>query len=575
MAYGYVRKKNKGVLFVRKTIRIADTVKRMLVILCCIAALFTAHSEALAAPVSAKALGALPKKDPTYFYMGLQDAREFALRLQRSELIRLLAEIEPEFDAVRDFLKKFPVDDIAVLFSDGGEDERYDARFQLTMRFDPKHRPTLDKIAQRTATKEDCLALFSDKPNRFLEMMRIHTPEEAEEPYYELSTFDLYFTAHEDLLLFGESPERLKASLAAAKSSTRRFKLEAKGPAKNTFYMNASKELTEELLGSAFYLDEQEGTAQAPQRMTLEGEIKLVPGGWNLDLFTNAATITLGKAYEKKMYSKPANSFFSAGGGQLLAALDSTPDLTSMTRYSGGPRSAMRRFVNECIDEMSEALGELIGEQKTEELQKALFAVDRINVGITNDPTAPTDVRMYMHLSSQEQGVTPRAGEILSEIIEKYNQDAKNKEKFVASEQPGWTKVYALTIPEELSEITKQDTVSVAMGEHGILFGLMSSQLIGEKFNTASALFAEATAKNNLKEIAYFDAKSIRKFVTATAKRGTLSRSTRKTLTMLIVPFLDFHEISAETLSLEHFTFRFKTGWLDFEDRDFVKKLLR
>jgi hypothetical protein len=43
---------------------------------------------------------------------------------------------------------------------------------------------------------------------------------------------------------------------------------------------------------------------------------------------------------------------------------------------------------------------------------------------------------------------------------------------------------------------------------------------------------------------------------------------------MAILPFLDIREAGALTLSPEHFKFTFKTGWLDFDDRDSIRNAL-
>ena len=515
--------------------------------------LFSGVSPVLALPDSARAMAAFSEKDPTFFYVGLADARQFAGSLGRSELVRLLVDNRPDYEFFRSFLKDFPAKDFTLMLSDTGE---HGVTFQLAIAFGEDKRAILDKIAARTAAATDIVELLGGEAF-LLDVLDLYVPE-SEDEFYEFTTFDLYFSSFENLLILGSHESAVERSIAAGKNRFRRQKLDFKGKDDNVLFVRVGEEMSSEIFGS-----------ETQGHVYFEGDVARVPGGWDMELHTNAVNAFRGERYVDVAYEKNPGTFFNAGGGRLVAAVDSTPDLKRLLGQRG-PMAGISRG----IDEMMAMAAEKLGKHRAEELGEALTALDRLNLAMTTGEDGPSDLRAYAFLSSREDGESERLGKLVSELIDVYNDSPEAEGRFESIDLPGWSRAYELPLPEETPVFTNDSRLVLAFGPEGLFAGLMPDALVETKFGSDSELYGEISTAKNVIEVVYLDMRALRKIAKLAVDSVGIRRQGRLMLATMMIPLIDVREIGMQTHAIDHFSLQFRTGWLDFEERDFVRGLL-
>lgn len=529
------------------------------------AILMACCSLAWALPSSSRGMAAFSEKDPTYFYVGLSDAKRIAKDLGRSELVRLLVNLAPDYEFFREFLKDFPAEDFSLMLSDTGE---YGVTFQMAIAFDEGKRAILDKVAARTAEEMDIAELFGGGA-LMLDVMGLYIPE-YEDEHYELGTFDLYFASHENLLILGSSEEALERSIVACKNRFRRHGFDFRGSGDNVAFARIGEALTAEIFGPMAYPVGDEPVVNAGH-VYFEGDFALVPGGWDMELYTNVIGSLYGDRLSQIAYAKKPGSFFGAGGGRLVVTVDSTPDLRQLLSGSYGPMARFWRNAGGIVEVVEEKLGR----RKGEELGEAMMAIDRMNFAVTTAGDDLSDLRAYLFLSSREDGRTERIGEILSELIEGYNDSPEVEARFERIEIPGWSRAYSLPLPQEASVLSTQSAFTMAFGQEGLFAGLMSDALMEREFETTSALYGEISSAEDVIEVVYLDMRALRKIAGTIANTVGMRRQSRQLLGAVTIPFMDMREIGMQTHALDHFSMKFRTGWLDFDERDFIWSLFQ
>lgn len=536
---------------------------------CTLAMLFS-QSAASAAPVAGKAISSLPAGDPTYFYMDFEDADGLAARLQKSELLRLLIDQEPGFESLRQMLRNLPAKDIALLLSFDGESE---FRFQMAWSFKDDRRAVLSKIAKQTATAEEVLGLLGLPADSRL--LQVKLPGE-EEPFYNLDPWNLHVSARDDVLIFGDSPESVSQSAVAAGSRMKRFTPRTEGKGRNRMLFSMSSNLTAEIVKLYDSFHDIERKDAAPERLLVEGDIELVPGGWNLDVFTNAVAVVYGSEFAESLYAKPEGSFYSAGGGRLLAAIDSTPNLRQILNSGyaplfGAPLATAR-------ERLYEVLSTAVGDEEVKRLTDELLSIDRLNLAVTHNPENPANVRAYTVLSSRT-GSMDAVSDAVAKLVSKYQSEAKKgKQEEIEIDESGangWKTVYSFKAPSEKNLPAGSDQLVVALDKNRILAGVLSPSLLTVPFNTDSAVYSDLTKGDTRVETFYFDVRNLRKTVRAFVDAKKMARRGRTSLALIMIPFVDFHEIGGEAFSASHIRFKFRTGWLDFDDRAFIDALMK
>ena len=541
----------------------------------CVFVLLLSQACASADSSAGRAISSLPAGDPSYLYINFADADDIANRLQKSELIRMLVDQEPEFAELRSMLRNLPAKNVALMFS---FDEGSRLRFQMAWSFKEDRRSLLEKIAKKTATADEVMGLLRIDPE--VSLFEVLPPDaEGEEPFYKLLPMDLYVSAHEDVLIFGDEPERIAESVAAARNGAKRFSPKTEGDGRNCILFGLGREMTREVAGFYDILKGTERAETSPEPLAVEGNIELISGGWNLNLFTNAVAVIYGKNFADHMYVKPEGSFYAAGGGHLLAAIDSTPNLRQILTQEyasllGAPFAKAKERLHDILDTAT-------GEAEIKRLTDELLSIDRLNFAVTNDPVDMKKLRAYVLLSTRT-GSMSGVGDAIATLVEKY--DAKTAEKGKKSEieidktgASGWKTVYTVEAPEGAkTKLTAGiDHITVAVDESRILAGMLSPEELTTPFTTDSNLYGELLANKTRLETIYFDIRGLRKTLQAFAGTSKLGRRDQRMLAMFMIPFMDFHEIGAETFSPAHFRFKFRTGWLDFDDRAYIDGLMK
>lgn len=531
--------------------------------------LFALCGVASAQTRTSLAIASFQGKDPTYFYLDFADAKEFASRIARSELLRTAIDFEPEFETVRNMLRNFPADALSLAVSDNDES---DVAFQMAMHVRQADASLLAKVSNGAATDAEIAAILG-LPANYGDWLRIRTPAEGEGRYYWVRPFGLYLTAKDDILVFGSTEEAVDRSLAALKNRFHRFAPRRAGTGDNFLLARMGEELTGLFTASMGYLpdDAAPGTSGAA---TAEAVFGLVPGGWDVELFTNLVDIMYGKDFFDKIFVKPAGTFHRAGGGKLVAAADSTPNLKYL--FSGQYGRVVGSLVAEAMDGIETSLEEELGEEKAKRLLDSLLNVDRFNVAVTSTEDRPADLRAYVYVSSQQQGALQDAADTLEKLIDEHNQGAAGEKKLKKSDHPQWPLVYSIDLPEDMAFADGANTLVLAMGEERMLAGLLPLSSLSQPFAVDSDLYEELTEANDLMETFYIDMRFMRSVVAGFLDKGIdISRSDRRMLFTLLFPFVDFREISAKTYSTEHFRLSFRTGWLDFDGRALMQNLSR
>lgn len=513
--------------------RSVKSLNRLLLSLFCSLFVLIGYGTALAAPESANAIASYKGEDPTYIYMDFMDSGEMAARLQKSELLRLLMDVEPEFGMIRDMLRSFPAQDMALMF---WGDNSSGVKFQMAWRCGDDQKMLLSRIAGKAATANEVKSLFGGaKIGR--KSLEIITPEENEEPYYELEPFDLYFTAHNNLLIFGDSVETVKESVSASGNRFKRFvpKKESKG-GRNGLMFSLGRELTADVFRTASYMIQTDEDGLPKERLNFEGDVRFVPGGWDLDIYTNAVSLFYGKEFEDSMYAKPEGSFFSAGGGDLLFALDSTPNIRQLFSSSSYQRLLMSTS-SDAFGKLPDVLDLVVGEKQRAELLDSLLSIDRLNFAVTNNPAKPKDIRAYALVSSRTPGKLGRAGEIIAQMAEVYNASPKADVKLEEITVDGWKSAYTLNAPKVDKETGMPVVATFAFDDDRMLAGILAPSLIGTPFAAKSPFYAELKDRSDLMETIYVDMRGVRRLVRTFAGEERLGRKNRQMLGVFMIPF--------------------------------------
>lgn len=526
--------------------------KLMLVCALCASVFSWFQSPAAASPANG-ALSALPGGDRTFFYLNFTEADKIVSRLGKSEFIR--------WAAGENLFVNTHVKELALLAFDEAE-PLSKLHLQAAMRFDDEHRDVLKKIEKKTAHGEDVANLIAPGlKKRFLRVTEPHP--NYQDSFYYVESLGFYISAQDDLLIFGSTPEILKKSLSAASGHSRRFTRKAKAEGRNNVLFQMGEEVTEQISRILFGpFEENEGDESRPKRFSMEGNVGLFPGGWDLDISSNALPLFFGKTYMDRMFAKSEGSFYAAGGGQVLAMVDTTPAMKYVLAQ-----------VNEICGNISGS--DFLSLPVTRDLQE----IDRVNAAVTNDPENPKDIRAYVYLSSRKEGVTRRVGEALAGALEASgNWMAKGNELGIRAEKieaGDGKRAFALDLPDKFTRFFPSNRLSVVIEDGGVLCAWMPLSLLSVPFEKRSKAYDGLMKKNDLAEKCFFDARAIRKAVGALSENGGLSPKAAGILKHFFIPFMDIRETTVEVSSPERVRFGFRTGWFDLEERDTLRRLMK
>jgi hypothetical protein len=159
--------------------------------------------------------------------------------------------------------------------------------------------------------------------------------------------------------------------------------------------------------------------------------------------------------------------------------------------------------------------------------------------------------------------------DIVSGAVGAYNAARGESGKIRERESIGFDRVFEFKTASK-GDIGQTD-VTAALGEDRALIGFITPSLLDEGFFSASEFFDLLIADESALEVAYLDARFMRK-VLASAAKNNMDPS--MWIAQAVAPLMDFREIGCRTFSPNHFRFSFKTGWLDFEDREYMRTLI-
>jgi hypothetical protein len=331
--------------------------------------------------------------------------------------------------------------------------------------------------------------------------------------------------------------------------------------------------------------------ASYPERVQIEGDICLSPGGWSLELFTNLLEPLYGREFMERSVQKTAGSFFSAGGGKLIAALDSTPDVRQLL---GAGYGLLLDFIAEVAPGAKDEVSRLAAPKYAEEIEMWLSSIDRLNFAVTADPADPSCLRGYVFASTTSSGAMKKAGGIISGAIASYGASDEGSGKILKVSSDGWDSVFSVEIDGLDDLIGGQVSLVAAFGDDCAIVGIMPPSLLEEPFSSGSDLYDSLTGDERVMEISYLDARSLRKSLRSILlkkapgalerfaapfidfkKVGAAQTSAERFAALILMPLIDFRDIGAQTFSPSHFKFTFKTGWPDFEERELASSLMK
>jgi hypothetical protein len=162
--------------------------------------------------------------------------------------------------------------------------------------------------------------------------------------------------------------------------------------------------------------------------------------------------------------------------------------------------------------------------------------------------------------------------DIVSGAVGAYNAARGESGKIRERESIGFDRVFEFKTASE-GDIGQTD-ITAALGEDSALIGFITPSLLNERSFSASEFFDSLIADESALEVTYLDARLMRK-VLASAVLNSPYRDSVRRITPAIATLMDFREIGCRTFSPNHFRFSFKTGWLDFEDREYMRTLIR
>lgn len=527
----------------------------------CLTALFS--TPALAQPQSARALYNAAGQRGSYLYVGFSDVPTICERFSRSQLMRLLGAEFPEVNFLKDFIRTFPAEDLALLFSAPAEGNPV---LQFAWRAKGEHAPILKKISRRTATAEEVHGLFP-VDNLISSFLAIYPPQE-EEPFYYLEPARLYFTAHDDLLIFGDDEETVKKSLEAQGNRFHRFDPKLTASTKNALVLELSDRDTSRFVEEFAGLSEYE--RPAPGRLRFEGDISLLPGGWHMDLFSNFAAILYGEERAERMLTAPNAPFFSAGGGKLAAMYDNSPNAGLFLSFYS------RERLLEILDGVAESLGESFnrrfGPTERAALVDVLQSVNRVNFAMVKNSDTPGDYRAYALVSSTEGDQIERAGRMISDAIE--SAVPPQTCGFSHTRLDGWNRAYTMEAFPATSAFGNR-SLTLAFDSSRMLLAFSEPSYLAVPFGAESNLYDALAADRTAKERIYVDMRELRKFTAFVVDRmrGDIGRSDRRAFAVLLYALADIRELALRTHSVSHFSLDIRTGWLDFDDRKLLLRL--
>jgi hypothetical protein len=534
-------------------------VKPVLLSIVCAIFFLAGESSLLAAAESSKAIVPPSGPDAPYLYVSLDDASQIAKRIARSELLR------PEYweysYIIKEMLREFPAIGVSFLAEDAG--------LQMAWDMNEDAKPALDRIAKGAASAAEASGVFG-KLASTIETFEIVEPEE-DNLFYELRPLGLYFSSADGLLIFGETPESVKKSIAASGGGIRRFSPKKRIDSRNTVIIELNSEMSEEIVRSSAILDGgMRNSLKTPiPRLKFEGGVTLKPDGWNLDFFTNAVRLIYNDYFKDRLSTKPAGSFLPAGGGKLVAAVDSTPDFRWM--LDAGYNSMLFSPIKDLFDEMGFSLSEFINQEQEEEIAEVILSIDRVNLAVTEDQSGSANG--YLLLSNKTEGAIGRAEEILSGAIDSYNETRSDDlKKFYRFPSKEWKTVYSLG---PMNEGDEPAGFTLAFRDDLVLAGFISPDLLSVPFSSESELYASIEKDDTAMEKIYLDMRAIRKMIGALLDKNAPSARHRSLLLSLLLPLIDSKEIGMRTFSDDRFQVNFKTGWPNFDDRELIQKLMK
>jgi hypothetical protein len=205
-----------------------------------------------------------------------------------------------------------------------------------------------------------------------------------------------------------------------------------------------------------------------------------------------------------------------------------------------------------------------------ESISSGLAASDRLNFAVTAAP----DGKMSAYVMARESAGTNwrKEGEAISRAAGIYGSlEAAGARRFEEVPCANWNHVYRARSGEGAGG---QPDITAAFGDSSALVGFLTPDLLAAPFAADSAFYETLTKAESAYEIVYVDMKLLRRVLADRVRRYPDGRYDTMLTALAILPFLDIREAGALTLSPEHFRFTFKTGWLDFDDRESVRSAL-
>ncbi|MDR1019904.1 MAG: hypothetical protein LBL73_04015 [Synergistaceae bacterium] len=493
--------------------------------------------------------------DPTYVYVDLMDAGEISRRLQKSETLRSV------FAQWREILREIPASEMSFMSSVSGDEA---PAFQMALKLGGGEKEILGRIASGKASADELDELFGKVWNR----ITVEAPLEGVS-FYRLNPFDVYFSSNGELLIFADSPEGVRKSIQASRNGLRRFSPARKSDGRNLILVALGKDhsslVADELSGIAWI----QGDGAFPEKFAFEMELALRPGGWEIDLFTDAIKPLFGAGFFERNAPKPYGSFFRAGGGRLLAALDGIPYSNPLS--AGAYMQLMSIFLGMGSVQFYDDIEKLTVPGVMKSISSGLAASDRLNFAVTAAP----DGKMSAYVMARESAGTnwQKEGEAISRAAGIYGSlEAARAGRFEEVPGANWNHVYRVRSGESGSG--SQPDITAAFGDSSALIGFLTPDLLAAPFVADSAFYEALTKAESAYEIVYVDMKLLRRVLADRVRRYPDGRYDTMLTALAILPFLDIREAGVLTLSPGHFRFTFKTGWLDFDDRESVRSAL-
>jgi hypothetical protein len=507
-----------------------------------------------AASRASLAISPLVGDDPAYFYADFQDAGEISRRLQKSETLRFISKQAGEA------LKGIPAREISLMFSVSGDEA---PSFQMAWTLEDGGSEILGRIASANASTAELDKFFG----KIWSSVAVEAPDH-DVPFYRLNPFGFYFSSNGELLVFANSIEGVKKSLLATLNGYKRFSPKTKSNGRNLILCGLGKEYSAIFANEFAAIAGFPSGAPFPENISVEMNAALRPGGWELDIFTDAIKPLYGDAFFEHSVSKPTGSFRRAGGGRLVAAVDGIVNGDLLDGYNF--MRLLSYYVGVKGEWDDQALQKFAEGDTAEYIRSALSAAGRLNFAVTSAP----DGRLTAYAAVLDSaGDWKRAGDALSKA-QSARRKTNSDEAVNAKEIPDddWNHVFSIETKE--AESGSPVSVTAAFGDDRAFIGFMPPNDLKEPFSVKSEFYENLTKNEGALEIVYADMKFLRQIL-ATRRHSDPSASYDSTLTAIAtIPFLDIREVGALTLSPEHFRFIFKTGWLDFEDREYVNTIM-